>query len=357
MADGGSSTGTTLEQQVQWLMGQNQQLTNQVNQLLSASAPAPAPAAAPRDLPKPSKPSKFAGDRGDHTDVETWLFSVETFFAASNLHQDGARIAFAATCLEKTALAWFQYVTHAAAAGAIPAITTWAMFSMALTSRFQPINATRVARDKLLTLSQTGSVAEYAARFQQLLLKVQDLSAEECKHRFVHGLKPSVRRELLFREPTTLADAISTAERVDSVLYQTTSSFASRPPRPIFAGRTNGGGGPQPMELGALDEDSFPDEHSWEESYEQSDVETPDEEFAAMRLKPRQSSARTTRTAPTNKPNVPLQRLTPEQRAECDAKGLCYRCRKEGHSSRDCPRNTFDPPNGPRPGRAGYNRH
>jgi hypothetical protein len=109
-------------------------------------------------------------------------------------------------------------------------------------ARFQPINAEEKAWRQLMYARQTTSVSEYTSRMQLLFMQLPDLSPQERRFRFIQGLKPVVRKEVQLREPATLEDAIRLAERVDALTFR----FEDRSAVP-------NDGGPQPMELGALD--------------------------------------------------------------------------------------------------------
>lgn len=312
-------------------MGEINKLTGQVAALSAATAPAAATSS-------PLKAPKMACFSGEHSvdgqDVEVWAFSADNFFNLAGATNDGQRIAYAVARLEKTALQWWQYQVLAAARGGAPLPTTWQQFVAALIARFQPINAERAARDRLMSITQSGSVAAYASTFQKLLMRVTDLPAAQVLHFFVHGLQPAVKRELLFRPPPDLATAIIDAERVASVLAQTqpragnTGCLLAAPAR----------SGPTPMELGAaLDEDAEFDPFT--------------DELAAVRAPPPRRPASTGRSSAAG---TPLSKLTPEQRRHCMANNLCLRCRKPGHRAADCIGNNQGAnPKGGRPPRAG----
>jgi len=242
----------TLEEVVGQLYQDNQRLQGRLA-ALEAAAAVPPPPAARGSILKPTKPPRFCGERGqEHQDVDTWLFALDQYFVAAGVEEETPRVAFAGAMLDRTALAWWQLLKKSEARGGEEAPATWAAFQAALATRFQPINAERVAREQLMSLRQSGGVAAYAARFQQLLLKVVDLPEAHLVHMFIAGLKPDVQKELRIRDPAALAEAITTAERVDSVLRPQDRAFQPRPPLPSPAPRLYGGSGPSPMELGAV---------------------------------------------------------------------------------------------------------
>ena len=317
-------------------------LQQQVATLQAAAAAASAASTAQvTPLPyflKAPKVAPFSGERGvDGQDVEVWAFGADNFFNLSPPTSDQQRIAYAVTRLEKTALQWWLYQTQLAARGGPALPTTWRQWVAALITRFQPINAERVARDRLSSITQTGSVGAYAAAFQKLLMRVTDLPDTQVLHFFLHGLQPAVKRQLLFNPPTSLSAAINDAERAASVLAITqphsgnTGRFAAAPGR----------SGPTPMEIGAAyDEED-------DACLEDGDL------VAALRTPPPRRSASAAKESFSSSAGSPATKLTAEQRRYCMEHGLCLRCRKSGHLAATCPTYTASGPKGGRPPRAG----
>ncbi|KAJ9507191.1 hypothetical protein QJQ45_004801 [Haematococcus lacustris] len=263
-----------------------QRLEQQLAQLSlqpPAAAPTPAPALAPTPAPAPQQrmpranpPATFSVPRT--TDVAAWLFAVDLFFTISEL-TDAQRIVYQ------------RQLFH-----------LLDVLVAALERQFAPVNRLRHARDRLAALTQTSSVRRYLGEFTALCLEVTDLSPAEQLDRFIRGLKPSVRRELELREPTSFSEASTIADRVDAISYSTSTSRSSyrppsapRPPRPETAA--------VPMELDAM-----------------------------------------LHTSPSRSRGT---RLSDAQRAALRDSKACFYCRKAGHTMKDCP---IRPPR-PNPGR------
>ncbi|KAJ9531498.1 hypothetical protein QJQ45_015038 [Haematococcus lacustris] len=186
-------------------------------------------------MPRANPPATFSGSRT--TDVAAWLFAVDLFFTISEL-TDAQRIVYVATLLSGHALLWYR--------SSVSSFTSWTCFVAAFERQFAPVNRLRHARDRLAALTQTSSVRRYLGEFTALCLEVTDLSPAEQLDRFIRGLKPSVRRELELREPTSFSEASTIADRVDAISYSTSASRSSyrppstpRPPRPETAARAN----------------------------------------------------------------------------------------------------------------------
>ena len=192
---------------------QQQQWLQQMQQMQHAM-PQPNIIAPHTSRPKPIKPLRFKGDKEDSAGVAAWIFNVEKFFEASHVLDDLERIAYAVTLLDRNALAWWMTVEKEKG---VAAPSTWEAWKAALTAMFQPANLESEAREKLDALRQTGTVSSYAFTMRRLMLDVPGMTSAEKIHRFVHGLKPSIQRELRIREPTSFDDAVATAERIDNV--------------------------------------------------------------------------------------------------------------------------------------------
>ncbi|KAJ9534015.1 hypothetical protein QJQ45_027117 [Haematococcus lacustris] len=217
------------------------------------------------------------------TDVAAWLFAVDLFFTISEL-TDAQRIVYVATLLSGHALLWYR--------SSVSSFTSWTCFVAAFERQFAPVNRLRHARDRLAALTQTSSVRRYLGEFTALCLEVTGLSPAEQLDRFIRGLKPSVRRELELREPTSFSEASTIADRVDAISYSTSTSRSSyrppstpRPPRPETAA--------VPMELDAM-----------------------------------------LHTSPSRSRGT---RLSDAQRAALRDSKACFYCRKAGHTMKDCP--------------------
>ena len=211
-------------------------------------------ASASRHL-KPKKPPSFDPSHKD-SNVRTWLFALNNYYEASGVSLgDGAtRITYAVTLLEGPALEWWRQMALLAKAptteggGNVGNVTpvnrqmlfqtpvaadtvkrmqylqqrpaTWKQFEDAITSRFDLINVSKVARNKIKRLRQTRGVQEYTRQFLALCAEIDDMSEAERRDKYFDGLKPEIQEVLAMHGIEDFATMAAQAERVDAVKYE-----------------------------------------------------------------------------------------------------------------------------------------
>jgi hypothetical protein len=135
---------------------------------------------------KLSKLETYSGS-SKQDDVSQWLFSMRQYLQLSGANScDG--IIYAASYLRGAAAIW--WLLRAQNYGAQGGFQNWEEFETELTKQFRPINAEKLARDQLASLTQLRSVQEYVSRFKSICLQISIVSEEEMMDRFVRGLKP-----------------------------------------------------------------------------------------------------------------------------------------------------------------------
>src|SRR5690606_27974976 len=93
---------------------------------------------------------------------------------------------------------------------------TFNNFEEAIKEAFSTINEQRQAIERLKTLRQRGSAADYAATFRQIATSL-DWDDEPLMSAFYEGLKEEVKDELYRdEEPNTLTKYIAMAVRIDN---------------------------------------------------------------------------------------------------------------------------------------------
>ena len=140
---------------------------------------------------KPQAPSTFKGSVG--ASAEQWLLEVERWRQAVELRgamSDAAFLITVATYLHDTASLWYQSVE--------PRPATWDEFKQRFRERFRPINADRMARDKLFRLQQRDnhSVSAYTNAFLELMSYLPNMAVEDQVDNYQRRLLPAIRDEL-----------------------------------------------------------------------------------------------------------------------------------------------------------------
>ena len=231
---------------------------------------------------KPPKPNAYGGRRGE--DIDGWLFQLEQYLDICRIADDGTRVQLAAAFFKDHAAIWWRNHISSARALGNDRITKWDELKKALVAQFKPVNASKLARDRLANLRQTQSVQTYVYAFRSIILEIPNITDDEKLDRFIRGLKPNVREKVEIENPSTMDEAASLAERIDTITYrQRTPAY-----HPIIrTPPTTNDNGAIPMELDFIQGRSI---------------------------------------------------LTDAERARLRRVGGCFYCRELGHMSRDCPR-------------------
>ena len=236
-------------------------------------------------------PATFTGaDVKTTSDVTRFLFQLGLWFALSSI-ATADQVSAACSCLGGAALDWAISVHDS--------IATFESFADLLKKEFGPPNPSRAARTELWACIQTSSLAEYTSRFRAICLQVDHLSKEEQADRYLFGLKPHLRKELLARQADTFKEMTLLAASLDqsnTLSHITTTTTA-----------------------------------------------TPTTAAAAVAAKTYRAAALTAPTADSSTPTTdrvgPTRKgpLTPEIRAELLRLGGCFYCRQLGHLVANCP--------------------
>ncbi|KAJ4795897.1 polyprotein [Rhynchospora pubera] len=166
---------------------------------------------AARDLQSKARPSTQPGDHklrlifprfasGDPTD---WLFNVEQYFKYyDTLPAD--RLLIMSMHLDSPASRWYQGLLSDHKIG------SWDDFTAALQYRFGPSEFEDPV-GQLSRVTQTGSVLDYQATFEELASRVRGFSSHNLMSIFIAGLQPRLRRAVQSHRPIDLHDAFSLA--------------------------------------------------------------------------------------------------------------------------------------------------
>ena len=232
-------------------------------------------------------PDVFRGTQ-DSSTVRDWLYGAEAYFDATGVADDHKRVEFAALQFRAEARTWWRSLGSARP-------TTWADFKTVVAEYFQPAQSVQFLREQLYNLRQIKSAQAFVDSFKALAVDIPDLGQAEALTLFRKGLKAEVALHVAYGNPKSFDEAAKLAVAIDTILFnarrgQGGAQGSGRPQRSYAAVASGAGShaGPTPIELGAV--------HS-------------------SGLKP----------------------LTEAEREQLRREGACFRCRKPGHLSKDCP--------------------
>jgi hypothetical protein len=351
-----------LRQQVQQLYHmQNSAASNAAAIASSVAAAAPSHSS----LPKIRQPSAFRGEMGFL--VDEWISEMEQQFLyyTNKFPDDSSRIKFATVHLVGNALQWWNHEPgrEALLAG------SWANFVVCLRTRFRPVKAELIARQRLDQLRQrSGQGAnQYANLFQTTLNPITDMSPADQVHKFTKGLLPHLAAKVFEKAPVDLKTAIEWAVRLEANgIYGRTAAL---PAHAYGRGNysANGNGAASSSTGDAMDESlnnigmdgvdqSDPDQESPSNPAAASgamnaeQVQSIFSKFESL-LDQRLNSLVSGRYSAQQK-TVAFSKgngsgggrgkdrvpgLTPADVARLRSENRCFRCKKVGHMKSDCP--------------------
>ena len=117
--------------------------------------------------------------------------------------------------------------------------TPWETFKQALKAHFVMPNADMKYWMEWNSLKQDKTVAEYITRFNTTRMVLQITNESIAMDKFINGLKWKTQTEVRLRGPTSLEDAMSIADRYDTLMIQ---QSAIRPGAKGVYGANNGKG-------------------------------------------------------------------------------------------------------------------
>lgn len=313
---------------------------------------------------KPPKPPTFEGLARSNVDI--WLFEVESYFDAINFPAE-RRVSWASALLRDTAATWWRGVIKQTKqdTGRDPAdnisvdrLFSWPQFKSRMTTRFLPVEVAKTARQKLLVLKQRkyDGIEGYNNEFQRLISMIDDMSTADQVNYYIMGLKPDVGRDVKISNPSSVQAAMLTAARSSDTFVNPTqpslgSSFVNRfgsaganrgsnstlssggnvPSRlnSVRApARTTGQGQTRERSRSRSRQEGSPVDQATEDSGLDSETEDGEanEQLNFIRRNDRGNY----------RPNPYLSR---EEWEKLKKEGKCFRCKRGFHVARDCPLN------------------
>ena len=175
-----------------------------------------------RNEPKIPDPPMYSGDRKE---LAPFLTKCQLKFEGqpSRFRTERSKILYAGSRLEGTPFSWFQpLITQYGADSETPPpeLVSFKTFKEALTGIYGDPNQEATAVRELRRLHQTGSAAEYAARFEAKRQYIH-WNDQACRDQFYLNLKEDIKDEMApVGKPTTYADMKALAIRLDTRLYE-----------------------------------------------------------------------------------------------------------------------------------------
>ena len=164
---------------------------------------------------KMPKPKSYYGARNPLV-IDTWLHRMEDYLEMTKT-KDEWKTRIAAGYLEGPAFLWYQ---QAAEQWAMWPYTPWETFKQALKARFIMPNADMKYWMEWNSLKQDRTVAEYITRFNTTRMVLQITDENIAMDRFINGLRWKTQTEVRLRGPTSLEEAMSIADRYDTLMTQ-----------------------------------------------------------------------------------------------------------------------------------------
>lgn len=211
---------------------------------------------------KVQPPQPYDGTRGA---LRTFFTQLDLYFRfhSEKFAVDADKVLFASTYLRGPAFDWFNIYLRDFMDNdddnqedeTKELIHNYTKFQRQMNRVFGDVDEERTAERRLQALRQTGSAAEYAAKFQQYGAKTQwDDAALTAQ--FYRGLKERVKDDIARGDrPTSLHSMITMAVRVDNRQYERELEKKGSYPGPKRSkapARTRDEYGPVPMEIDAM---------------------------------------------------------------------------------------------------------
>ncbi|XP_077242128.1 uncharacterized protein LOC143882535 [Tasmannia lanceolata] len=190
-------------------------------------------------------------------------------------------------------------------------LRSWQEFESALKYRFGP-SPFDDPQGALSKLTQTGSILDYQAKFEELSNKVYGLSDQFLKSCFISGHKPEIQREVIAHQPYGVHQAISHARLQEDKIVE-----SCRMARPWNSNLRT-----QPSVLGPA-----PTLYN-QKNFNNSPFPTSNSTIPSF--KPSSSAAHPS----TSK--IPIKKLSYAEMQSRREKGLCCNCDERFHSGHKC---------------------
>ena len=171
--------------------------------------------------PKIKAPSPWDGKA---LSLDQWLFSTELFLMSYGIPLEGdtRAVVLAASNMQGPAFAYWRMYSQRAALGEVEQITKWGDFKTFLRNYFQTGDRAELARNKMRTLSQRGTVLAYNEHVMGLMIDLPNRDMLDLVNDYIRGLNEKIRFQVIMEKPNTIDWAMSTALLVESGVREAT---------------------------------------------------------------------------------------------------------------------------------------
>ncbi|XP_010462823.1 PREDICTED: uncharacterized protein LOC104743438 [Camelina sativa] len=148
----------------------------------------------------------------DGAGVYGWIARVERFFRLGG-YNDEEKLALVSVSLSGEALSWYNWVINTRQ------FDSWGQFKSALMLRFGNLKI-RGPSQSLFCIQQTGSIADYIQRFEDLSSQVTGLDEQKLKGIFLNGLTQEMQELVHMQKPHNLDEMMAEARAMESSIMR-----------------------------------------------------------------------------------------------------------------------------------------
>ena len=143
----------------------------------------------------------------DNEDVDEWIFLIKNSFQ-NNQTANKDKVAICANFLRDLALSTYRGIMTT------DPNKSWNDLKKRFLKRFRPSNFQNLLRIKLQKLKQTSSLSDYTHKFQVMMNQIENMSDLDKVHWYTEGLTSRIRKEVSYRIPKVIEEAIESLSKV-----------------------------------------------------------------------------------------------------------------------------------------------
>lgn len=144
--------------------------------------------------------------------IYSWIARVERFFRTDG-YNDAEKLALVSVSLQGEALSWYNWQINR------HEFESWNQFKAALILRFGNLKI-RGPSQSLFCIKQTGTVADYVQRFEDLSSQVTGLDDQKLEGIFLNGLTQEMQELVHMQKPRNLPEMVAEARAMESSIIR-----------------------------------------------------------------------------------------------------------------------------------------